>query len=239
MRTKIVKTKIPLPLMSDKTMVKLSLDVQTILNIPAEANEASVGIPMSYINGTGFDVQNFPSGLLNWANFYGAFRVLGSKIRTEWFQLGSSTTANGVVPITCAVFPSQNWIAGTGVATTNAYSQAYVRYRTMGTTGNTVPGPTNHTLVNYMSSKKMFGQKVTEENDYQQSWIYTGTNPNTATTLSNPSETADWILYVSTADGAVITTPEPGSNILVVSRVTYYVQLEDRLQQPQNYGPAP
>lgn len=218
-------------------MVKMSLDVQTILSIDPGSSEVSVGIPMSYINGTGFDTNNFPSGLLNWANFYGAFRVLGSKIRSEWFALTVFTTANGQVPFTGAVFPSQNWIAGTGVGSSNVLSQAYIKYKTL-TTPFVYNGGRNPTMVNYMSSKKMFGQEVTTENDYQQSWVYTGANPNTATTLTNPTETADWILYASTGDFMPVTGVNPVT-VLVVSKVTYYIQLEDRLQQPQNYGPAP
>jgi len=235
--TKITRTKIRSAMLSDKTMVKMSLDVQTLLTIPfsgTPASEASASIPLSFIDGTGFNVQNFPSSLLNWANFYGAFRVLGSKIRSEFFPITIATTATGSVPITCAVFPASKWIIGTGHASTNVYSQAYVRYRTISAFNQV--GPTNHTLSNYMSSKKMFGTRVTQDGDFQQSWTYTGISPNTATTLANPIETADWIVFVQTGDVSVAT----GSDIkvLVVSRVTYYIQLEDRLEQPQTYGPS-
>jgi len=235
--TKITRTKIRSAMLSDKTMVKMSLDVQSILTISfvGAATEASTSIPLSFIDGTGFNVQNFPSSLLNWANFYGAFRVLGSKIRTEFFPMTQAATANGNVPLTCAVFPSSKWIVGTGNASTNVYSQAYVKYRTLGAYG-TAGTPTNHTLSNYMSSKKMFGQRVTQDGDFQQSFTYSGISPNTATTLVNPVETADWIIFIQTGDVAAPAASD--IKVLVVSRVTYYVSLEDRLQQPQTYGPS-
>lgn len=237
-RTRIQKARIPTIAMADQTMVKLNLDTSFLLTIPSGSAEVSQTIPMSYVNGTGFSAANFPQGLLSWANFYGAFRVLGSKIRVDYAVITPPTTVNGFVPARVVVLPSEGWIGGTSpTVTVGLYAEPYAKYLML--QGSATGGNANdarHVITSFMSSKKMFGQKIANDSDFQQNFTYSSASPNLPNALSNPTERIEWVLSAGTGDNAVTTL---AGVILATVKVTYYIRLEDRLNQQNSFGPSP
>lgn len=238
-RRRIVKSKIPSVILADKTMVKLPYERQLTLNIPVGNFSVNSAIPLNYVDPTGFPASagNMPLGLLNWANFYGAFRILGSKISVEFFSINSSieTISGDPIPLTVGIFPVENWIPGASPAgsqnNTNT-AQPYSKYRTIAIQSN--GGANRARISSYMSSKKMAGQRVTEENDFQQNFSYTAGSPSALSTIGNAF---DWFLFAQTMDEQNIIGPTGGAVVLANMKITYYAQLEDRLGQGKGEGP--
>lgn len=235
-RSMISKAKIPMIAMADQTMVKLNLNTQFILTIPLASAEVTQTVPMSYVLGTGFSSTNFPQGLLSWSNFYGAFRVMASKIRVDYSVASGAVTATGTVPVRVSVLPSEGWIGGTSpTITSGLYTEPYAKYLTIQGTPATA-NDTRHTIVNYLSCQKMFGQKVSQENDFQQNFTYSSASPNLANALSTPTERIEWVLAAGTGDGLVTTG---AAKLIATVKVTYFMRLEDRLNQQNSFGPSP
>lgn len=244
-RSKITKTKQRGTFVSDKKMIKVNYDTYVPLIIPVGDSQVTQDLAMSYI--PAFDstldptFNTLPLGLANYALFYGTLRVLGSKIRAEFFcETGSKTAglSGGSSAVIVGMFPAVDFLTGTGNGNNTAlYAQPHSRYKSI--LPQTTGGSNKATLASYMSSKKMFGNSVTADAGYEQYWEYDGSQPNMPTKLAQPTnnQLADWVFFAATPDGTAQAT-NPSTSYAIV-RQTYYIQLEDRLTLSQQVGPAP
>lgn len=145
-----------------------------------------------------------PTGMAQWENFYNYYVVNGSSINVKFLSRSNSgPTANSIV----AIIPSlvDGLPGSVNPETISTYPN--VRY-TLSGTGD---GAKSYSMLkNYMSTKKMFGEKYLDH-DFKSIMV------------SNPADLWYWIVCAQTLDG----TTGPSWGMLVT--ITYYVTLKERV----------
>lgn len=159
--------------------------------------------------------NDYPAGIQNWANFYECYRIMGSKIRCD--------IVNGTTVLTAGILAVQNDASTNQVPLTaeNVFDQPYIKWRILAPTG----GQDRATIKHMMKTKKMFGQKVTTDDEYQGDFEYSNTTPYQMTGDIPPERKWDWKIFG---------VKQPGdSNIVsdIVVTLTYYIRLEARRNQ--------
>jgi len=198
-------------MLADKTFTKLKFTGMD--NLVFAANQF-VAIP---IEGNGFDNTGvttlYPPGLLTWGQFYTRYRVFGSKIKVTF--INNDAAATPTVGLYC-----REGDDAVAIDNTNVLDQPYSRWRMLARAG----GMDKVILKSFMKSKKLFGNKVSQEEDYQGLFLYSpGTNDIIA--VANPVSSWDWAIF------ATSNTPLATTNISITYEVSYYVQFEDRRTQ--------
>lgn len=217
----------------DKTFLKLVKSSPFILDLPSGTGP---GYTDYAILGNGFrnlsagaqpisDLLDLdaPAGLQVWAQLYESFRIMGSKIdiRFEPIQTFNDLTQTPVI----GVYPSR--ISGVGpITNATVLDQAYCKWQLLRSSG-----VYQNRITSMMNSKKMFGQKISTEDDYQGSMSYDDST--NALAISDPATLWYWHFFLTAAD----TTN--GIQITGMLTITYYVQLEDRIDQSTRVPVAP
>lgn len=212
---RITRMKVSPSIIPDKTFLKLTKSQSFSFNASIDSDGNYFG-SASFV-GNGFDnvfqsvSVDTPAGLYVWAQFYQHYRILGSKISVVFNPTTQADSAN--IPIV-GVIPYQGGFFGTYDSIAD---QPYVRWRL-----NTTYGSRPLSMRGMMKSKKMFGNSVTQEEDYQGSMSFDPTT--NIFTVANPTSTWNWVIFM----GSTASTPNVVSGFFTI---TYYVQLEDRLTQ--------
>lgn len=190
---------------SDKQFVKMKYSV------PFTITEVSTSFSNGFFIGNGFDNNaTLPPGIQNWAAFYSKFRIFGSKLKMTFANEGVQNLQVGILA------RADNTVSLTQL---NVMNQPYCKWKMIAPAGG---GNNVKTVKMFMKSKKMFGQKVTQEDDYQGSFTYVGGNFSNAV---DPNTQWYWEYFV-TSD------VNTGVSMKVVCELTFYILLEDRrLQQ--------
>lgn len=194
----------------DKMFVKLT----TTVNVAASSVTMSDGLAQFNLRGNGFRQgigEPYPASLPAWASMYGAYRIVGSKIRVDF----ANPTAPGII----GIFPSNT--GEIAIDFQNCLTQAYTRRTTIGGTPNIA------TLTNYMSTKKMFAQPTSIEDDYQGTFDYVN-NTNNLVNCTDPDTINLWFWWIFYR---VFDPDADMDSIAFTYTLTYYVLLEDRNRQ--------
>lgn len=189
---------------SDKQFVKMKYCV------PFTITEVSTNFFSDFLYGNGFNSNTqLPPGIQNWAAFYTKYRIFGSKLKITFANMGAQNLVVGLLARTDNTVPLSNL---------NVLNQPYCQWKMIApqSAGNNIK-----MFSMFMKTKKMVGQKVTQEDDYQGSFTYVGT---TFSTAVDPVTPWYWEYFV-TSD------VNTGIDLKVVAELTYYIQLEDRRLQ--------
>lgn len=192
--------------MADKTFVKLTRNFSNVINITDTNNYASLDI-----GGNGFldsVSTHAPAGLSQWAVFYRNYRIMSASIKVIAYP-GGNVSSDGVI------FGVTPYLDGAKDFTRlNAPSQPYTKWR--------VGSDVNPTIIKHvMNTKKMFGQRITEEENFQGNMSYDPTTDSIAVLDPN----TQWFFKVwASRPGASGNFP-----LQFYFTVTYYIQLEDRI----------
>jgi len=203
---KITRMTVRPMVMADKTFVKLTRNFSNVINITDTHNYASLNI-----GGNGFldsVSTHAPAGLSQWAVFYRNYRIMSASIKVIAYP-GGNMSSDGVI------FGVTPYLDGAKDFTrANAPSQPYTKWR--------VGSDTNPTIIKHvMNTKKMFGQRITEEENFQGNMSYDPTTDSIAVLDPN----TQWFFKVwGSRPGASGNFP-----LQFYFTVTYYIQLEDRI----------
>lgn len=205
---------------SDRQMVKLSKTFNTTITI-ANGNTFGGSIPnpiygnMLKNPGVTPPIDPLPAGTDQWASFYASCRILGSRIKVIPYQTTGLLYTLSITP-TVLTASTQPAITQDGI-----YDNPFSKYRIVS------QNPDFQVITNYMSSKKMFGQPVTYEDDYQMVFGYSSTPPYPFQGIANYPPTDNrwvWNLYAETPTAVMQDTVIP-----VKVTVDYYCRFEDKV----------
>lgn len=186
-------------LMSDITLVKLTWSF--IDGAPyTGAGELFFSGNSIYDPGIGISAGQNPVGYAQWETFYRKYRVIASSISMRNMAADSSDTAAYIT-----IFPSN---VSTGVANAiDAQGQPYVRRSFM----NIQSGNSKASIMNYMKTSKIFGQKsILNDDAYAANFGVV------------PANEWFWIFNIFDPSGAA------NNGYLYDVRITYHVLLFDR-----------
>lgn len=150
-----------------------------------------------------------PLGHDEWANFYTYYKVHGSSIKVTFLPTVSTVANSNLV---CSVCPTLGIMSTGSFTSVDLMEQPYANW--------TISGPANggviRTLKKYMSTKKIFGQKQIDDDDFE--GVFSG----------NPQNPWYWSVFAFPVDGSSTFTLD------MVVQVTYYVELKNRINLPQS-----
>lgn len=192
--------------MADKTFVKLTRNFSYTLTIPNGENFAKVNI-----GGNGFlDTVNSvaPAGLSQWASFYKCYRIMGASIKLIAYPGGNNSEDGVIFGVTPVLTINDSFDRN------SAPGQPYTKWK--------IGSDVNPTIIKHvMNSKKMFGQRISTEDNYQGTMSYDYSTDSIA--VDDPL--TQWYFRVwGSRPGISGAFP---MNFYIT--VTYYVQLEDRI----------
>lgn len=155
-------------------------------------------------------VGHQPMGYDQWSQFYKKYRVYASSIRVQFYS--DQTAAAGLTNVWILPTPEEPSAVTYGIASLseNPYAK----------TGALVPyvGKGTVLLKNYMTTNKMYGEKLINENEYE------GLTGNLGTG-SDPINKWFWSVGGETVTGDVL-------KIRATVTMTYYVEFFDRVSLP-------
>lgn len=152
-----------------------------------------------------------PLGHDQWSNFYGSYRVYGSKIQSQVFYMTSGSTAANYTTF-MAVYPTLN-----DTISTYPYPLEEYPYCTVKNTNIYQQGNPQNKIKKYMSTAKIFGVKpisVKTEDDF------------TAIVTANPVNDFYWNVVCGTLDASSDAT------LKVWVKITYYAEYFARKNLP-------
>lgn len=145
-----------------------------------------------------------PLGHDQWANFYREYTVNGSKMDVKILNL-NTTASNSTTIVT--VNPSEVAMSG-GINAISLPEYPYVRYKLLpAASGGNLP----KTIVNYISTKKIFGIKDVLDEDYS------------ALMSTNPARQWFWNINATNIQG------NDSYTVVMLVTITYYVELKSRV----------
>ncbi len=192
--------------MPDKTMVKLKYCI--ILD------RTGVGAADQYVfRGNSVFNPDFtgaggihPQGYLEWSNFYNEYRVYASKLEANF--------TNNTQLMGCAVSLIPSISSGGAASYQASLTTPYVKTKMLGTAlGNNIG-----TLSNYITSRKVFGRPVKNEDNFAAISGQTG---------GNPLNLWFWVLEFKSPDSA------SGIDLQIQAVLTYWVEFSVRKQLDQ------
>lgn len=206
---RITRSTIPTLMIADKTFAKIRKTYNISVSKPSGETYGE-----TTVLGNGFNLTlDLPASLQVWAQFYQCFRIMSSSVVLIPYPADAYAQNNsffGIIPIKSGlVFDPDR---------SNIQEQAYSKWR-MGATLAAQSAPGQNMIKHVMHSKKMFGNKITQEEDYQGTMDYDRTFNQVA--IGNPQSSWSWHIYLSASTTDAWTT-------YFTLQVTYYIRFEDR-----------
>lgn len=157
------------------------------------------------------DTAQFLIGVRQYASFYSAAKVFGSKITIQFqpFNQGVSTVGQGFIALT----PVIDAVANASVGISDVLEQKYTKYKTW----NIPQGNSKLVISYFMSTQKLFGKKTFDDN-FQQNTTET-TNMGT---LADPVDL--WLWKITSALNANNVSGQQQTIGYMNVKITYYIK---------------